>query len=133
MSIFMFLPTIYKVLSWTTGKNRTLTHPDSGLGEVGPHGDLLPSAHVRVAVPGERGLQFLQLLGGKVGPLPALPLLPAVLVRLFGSRCHGLISAQIRDDMAGRLLLLLLGLVVVLLLMVVVVLLVPAISSTFLL
>ncbi|TNN70806.1 hypothetical protein EYF80_018940 [Liparis tanakae] len=38
------------------------THPDAGLCEVGPHGYLLPRAHVRVAIPLESGLQFLQLL-----------------------------------------------------------------------
>lgn len=50
-------------------------YPDSGLGEVGPHGDLLPHAHVRVAVPLESGFQLLQLLAGEVGPLPPLLLL----------------------------------------------------------
>lgn len=50
------------------------THPDPGLCEVGPHGDLLPRAHVRVAIPLESGLQLLQLLAGKVGSLPPLPL-----------------------------------------------------------
>lgn len=51
------------------------THPDPGLCEVGPHGYLLPRAHVRVAIPLESGLQFLQLLAGEVSPLPPLPLL----------------------------------------------------------
>ena len=57
------------------------THPDPGLGEVGPHGDLLPGAHVGVPVPREQRLQLLQLLRGEVGPLAPLPLLLAVLVQ----------------------------------------------------
>lgn len=59
------------------------SYPDSGLGEVGPDRDLLPRRHVRVAVPLEGGLQFLQLLAGEVSPLPPLPLL---LGRIFGAR-----------------------------------------------
>lgn len=51
------------------------THPDSCLGEVGPHRDLLSGAHVRVAVPLERGFQLLELLAGKMSPLPPLFLL----------------------------------------------------------
>lgn len=51
------------------------THPDSSLSEVGPDGDLLAGAHVRVAVALEGGLQLLQLLAGEVGPLPPLLLL----------------------------------------------------------
>ena len=58
-----------------------LTHPDSGLGDVGPHGDLLPGAHVGVSVPREERLQLLQLLRGEVRPLPPLPLV-LVLLRL---------------------------------------------------
>lgn len=61
--------------------DRVLTHPDSGLGEVGPHADLLPGAHVGVAVPREQRLQLLQLLRGEVSPLAPLPLLLAVLVQ----------------------------------------------------
>lgn len=57
------------------------THPDPGLCEVGPHGDLLPRAHVRVAIPLESGLQLLQLLAGEVGPLSPLPLLLRWVVR----------------------------------------------------
>lgn len=57
------------------------THPDPGLCEVGPHGDLLPRAHVRVAIPLESGLELLQLLAGEVGPLPPLPLLLRGVVR----------------------------------------------------
>lgn len=51
------------------------THPDSGLRKVGPHGYLLPCAHVRIAIPLESGLQLLQLLAGEVSPLPPLSLL----------------------------------------------------------
>lgn len=51
------------------------THPDPCLREVGPHCDLLPGAHVGVAVPLERGLQLLELLAGEVSPLPPLLLL----------------------------------------------------------
>jgi hypothetical protein len=32
------------------------THPDSGLGEIRPHGYLFSSAHVRIPVSSERGL-----------------------------------------------------------------------------
>ena len=63
------------------GWKNTQTHPDSGLGDVGPHGDLLPGAHVRVPVPREERLQLLQLLRGEVRPLPPLPLV-LVLLRL---------------------------------------------------
>ena len=38
------------------------THPDSGLCDVGPGGDLLPGGHVGVPVPGEGPLQLLELL-----------------------------------------------------------------------
>lgn len=54
---------------------RPRTHPNPGLGEVGPDGDLLAGGHVGVAVPLEGGLQLLQLLAGEVRPLPPLPLL----------------------------------------------------------
>ena len=55
------------------------TDPDSGLGEVGPGGDLLAGRHVRVPVALERGLELLQLLAGEVRPLSTLSL--ALLVR----------------------------------------------------
>lgn len=58
-----------------------VAHPDSGLREVGPHRDLLPHAHVRVAVPLESGLQFLQLLASKMSPLAPLLLLLRRVVR----------------------------------------------------
>jgi len=48
------------------------SYPDPRLGEVGPHRDLLPGAHVRVAVPLESGLELLELLAGEVSPLPSL-------------------------------------------------------------
>ena len=66
----------------------SLTHPDSGLGDVGPHGDLLAGAHVGVAVAREERLQLLQLLRGEVGPLAPLPLLLAVLVQLVLAVSH---------------------------------------------
>lgn len=47
-------------------------HPHARLREVGPHSDLLPHAHVGVAVPLERGLQLLQLLACEVRALPPL-------------------------------------------------------------
>lgn len=50
-------------------------YPHARLGEVGPHSDLLPHAHVGVAVPLERGLQLLQLLAREVRTLPPLLLL----------------------------------------------------------
>lgn len=61
-------------------QQRCCTHPDPGLGEVGPDGDLLPGAHVGVAVPLERGLQLLELLAGEMGPLPPLLLLQGAVV-----------------------------------------------------
>ena len=48
------------------------SYPNSGLGQVGPHRDFLPGAHVRVTVPLESGFQLLQLLAGEVSPLPPL-------------------------------------------------------------
>ena len=62
-------------------KDGPLTHPDSGLRDVGPHGDLLAGAHVGVAVAREERLQLLQLLRGEVRALPPLPLV-LVLLRL---------------------------------------------------
>lgn len=50
-------------------------YPHAGLSEVGPHGDLFPRAHVRVAIPLEGGLQLLQLLAGEVRALSPLFLL----------------------------------------------------------
>ena len=52
-------------------------YPDLLLVEAGVHGDLLPHAHVRVAVPLEERLQLLQLLRREVRPLPPVPLAPA--------------------------------------------------------
>ena len=62
-------------------KDGSRTHPDSGLRDVGPHGDLLAGAHVGVAVAREERLQLLQLLRGEVRALPPLPLV-LVLLRL---------------------------------------------------
>lgn len=61
---------------------RAGSYPDSGFRKVGPHGDFFARGHVRVAVPLESGLQFLQLLAGEVSSLPPLPLL---LGRVFGA------------------------------------------------
>ena len=52
-------------------------YPDLLLVEAGVHGDLLPHAHIRVAVPLEERLQLLQLLRREVRPLPPVPLAPA--------------------------------------------------------
>lgn len=65
-------------LRTATGMCTPASYPHSGLGQVGPHGDLLPGAHVRVAVPLEGGLQLLELLAGEVSPLPPLLLLLGV-------------------------------------------------------
>lgn len=54
--------------------NDLLSYPDSRLREIGPDGDLLARAHVRVTVPLECGLELLQLLAREVRPLPPLPL-----------------------------------------------------------
>ena len=61
-------------LSFLIFKYLNGTYPNSGFGEVGPHGDLLPSAHVRIPVPGESGLELLELLRSEVSSLPSLPL-----------------------------------------------------------
>lgn len=66
------------------------TYPDSGLGQVCPHGYFFSGAHVRVPVPLESGLQLLQLLAGKMSPLPPLLLLlrivrVPVIAPLFGA------------------------------------------------
>ena len=81
----------------------SLTHPDSGLGDVGPHGDLLAGAHVGVAVAREERLQLLQLLRGEVRALPPLPL---VLVLLRLGRVQLRVGPVVR--VLGALLLLLL-------------------------
>lgn len=51
------------------------TYPDSGLGEVCPHGYFFSGAHIRVTVPLESSFQLLQLLAGEMSPLPPLLLL----------------------------------------------------------
>lgn len=51
------------------------TYPNSGLGEVCPHGNFFSGAHIRVTVPLESGFQLLQLLAGEMSPLPPLLLL----------------------------------------------------------
>ena len=81
----------------------SLTHPDSGLCDVGPHGDLLAGAHVGVAVAREERLQLLQLLRGEVRALPPLPL---VLVLLRLGRVQLRVGPVVR--VLGALLLLLL-------------------------
>ena len=52
-----------------------IIYPDSRFGEVRPHRNLLPDAHVRISVPGEEGLELLQLLRREVRPLSSLPFL----------------------------------------------------------
>ena len=59
-------------MSWILWLHSKVTHPDSGLGEVGPGWDLLSGRHVRVAVPLEGRLELLQLLGREVRALTAL-------------------------------------------------------------
>lgn len=68
-----------RVPRWPAGG---LTHPDAGLCEVGPDGDLLAGAHVGVAVALEGGLQLLELLAGEVSPLPPLLLLQGAVLRV---------------------------------------------------
>lgn len=82
------IPPIFTHALRTT--RRLASYPDSGLGQVGPDGDLLPGAHVRVAVPLEGCFQLLQLLAGEVSPLPPLLLLlgivrVAVIAPVFGA------------------------------------------------
>lgn len=54
------------------GRPARETYPNSCLGQVRPHGNLLPGRHVRIAVPAEGLLQFVQLLRGEVCPLAPL-------------------------------------------------------------
>lgn len=79
MSIKSYLRTPFThALRTAAGMWTPASYPHSGLGQVGPHSDLLPGAHVRVAVPLEGGLQLLELLAGEVSPLPPLLLLLGV-------------------------------------------------------
>lgn len=64
----------FNITEEITERKKCRAHPDSGLGEIRPHGYLLSGAHVRVPVPGERGLQFLELLRREVRPLSPLSL-----------------------------------------------------------
>ena len=65
-------------------------HPHSCLREVCPHCDLLPRAHVRVAIPLEGGLELLQLLAREVRPLPPrLLLLRVVRLSIIAAVLHG--------------------------------------------
>ena len=50
------------------------TYPNSGLGEIGPHCNLLTYTHIWVSISGKKCLQFLQLLAGKMRSLATLPL-----------------------------------------------------------
>jgi len=50
------------------------TDPDSGLGEVGPCGNLFSGSHVRVPVPLKCRLELLQLLTREVRSLSSLAL-----------------------------------------------------------
>lgn len=61
-------------------------HPHARLREVGPHRDLLPHAHVGVAVPLERGFQLLQLLACEVRALPPLLFLLGRVLRAAAAR-----------------------------------------------
>lgn len=71
---------------------RLESYPDSGLGEVGPHGYLLSCAHVRVAVPLKGGLELLQLLAGEMSPLPSRFL-------LFGVVCVAIVTSVFYDPL----------------------------------
>lgn len=70
-------------------------YPDSGLGEIGPHGDLLAGGHVRISIAAERVLQLLQLLGGEVRALSPLPLVLLIVLRLVGTGCHRLVVSGV--------------------------------------
>lgn len=68
------------------------SYPHTGLGEVGPHGNLFARTHVGVAVPLEGGLQLLQLLAGEVSALsPLLLLQRAVFGGATRQRSRGLL------------------------------------------
>ena len=70
-------------------RTRAPAHPHARLREGGPHGDLLPHAHVGVAVPLEGGLQLLQLLAREVCALPPLLLLLGGVLRTSAARATG--------------------------------------------
>lgn len=67
-----------------------VSYPNSGFGQVCPHGNLFAGAHVRIAIASKSGLQLLQLLRGEVSSLASLAFarLAPILVRLLGSRGH---------------------------------------------
>ena len=48
------------------------TYPDSRFRDVRPDCDLFPGAEIRIPVPGEHGLELLQLLRREVGSLSSL-------------------------------------------------------------
>ena len=60
-----------------------LTDLHAGLGEVGPHGQLLPRVHVGVVGLLEDLLQLLQLVAGEGGSVPPLLALVALRVGLL--------------------------------------------------
>lgn len=66
----------------------SITHPNSGLREVGPHGDLLAGGHIRIPIPAECVLQFLQLLRGEVGSLAPLAFVFLVILWLLATGGH---------------------------------------------
>lgn len=56
--VILLLPLLLLLLILLAGG----TYPHACLGQVGPHGDLFPGGHVRVAVAAERLLELVQLL-----------------------------------------------------------------------
>lgn len=72
------------------------TYPNSCLGQVRPHGNLLPGRHVRVAIPAEGLLQFVQLLRGEVCPLASLAFVLLVVLAAAGSAALVLATAVAR-------------------------------------
>lgn len=65
-----------------------VTHPDSCLREIGPHGNLLSGRHVRIPISTECMLQLLQLLRCEMRSLSALSL---VFLVVFAFISHNLL------------------------------------------
>ena len=81
------------------------SYPDACLRQVGPDGDLLPGAHVRVAVSLESGFQLLELLAGEVRPLPPLLLLERAVLGVGVVRLVllGLLGVCVRNREMGEI------------------------------
>lgn len=61
-----------------------ITHPDTSLRQVCPHGNLLSRAHVRISITAKRLFQLVQLLRREVSPLTPLTLVLLIVFRIIG-------------------------------------------------